>query len=224
MRIAIFVAVVLAHVVLFLLWPAWRRAGPQEQQREDSPFVTPLVVVPLTSEPAAEKVWQAPLLYRRARKETPAFQSGAGLRSRAETPASAAQTPAEAAIQPSAAEAPDWHGQAESVAAEDARRIVEAENSADRKANALTAHFKPLPPPRLRGPGFGWDYARTHRIAPLPGGFGLAIAINDNCQILIFPMPFIGCAIGKQPANGDLFLNLHAPVKYGDWDWRVHDR
>jgi hypothetical protein len=91
------------------------------------------------------------------------------------------------------------------------------------QAAALTAHFKPLPGPRVRGPEFGWDYAATHRITRPEGG-GLLIALNDRCAIFIFLLPMIGCSIGPgPPANGDLFKYMHKPVKFGDWDWRLDD-
>jgi hypothetical protein len=118
---------------------------------------------------------------------------------------------------------PDWRAQAESTAQTSALQIVEAEDSAARRAAALTAHFKPLPGPRVRGREFGWDYAPTHRITHAEGG-GFIIALNDRCAIFIFLLPMIGCSIGHQPpANGDLFKYMHKPVKFGDWDWRLDD-
>jgi hypothetical protein len=51
---------------------------------------------------------------------------------------------------------------------------------------------------------FAWDYAATHRIEVLPQG-GIVIHINDNCVLLLIPLPLVGCGIGKHPANGDLF-------------------
>jgi hypothetical protein len=54
---------------------------------------------------------------------------------------------------------------------------------------------------------FAWDYAATHRVEALPQG-GVLIHINDNCVLLIFPLPLIGCGIGKRPANGDLFNHM----------------
>ncbi len=87
----------------------------------------------------------------------------------------------------------------------------------------MISRFKPLPGPRVPGPEFGWDYAHTHRITPLQGG-GFVIALNDRCNIAVFIFPMIGCAVGpKSPARGDLFRNMHPPVKFGDWDWRVDD-
>jgi hypothetical protein len=117
---------------------------------------------------------------------------------------------------------PDWHAQAEALAQQDAQQIVGAEDAAEGQAKALTSPYKPLAPPRARSRELAWDYAATHRITPLPQG-GFVYSVNDNCQILILPLPFIGCSIGKQHANGDLFVNLHPPVKFGDWDWRVRD-
>jgi hypothetical protein len=119
--------------------------------------------------------------------------------------------------------APDWRVQAALTAQANALHIVAAEDNAARQAAALTARFKPLPGPRVRGPEFGWDYAATHRITRPQGG-GLLIALNDRCAIFIFLLPMIGCSIGPQPpANGDLFKYMHKPVKFGDWDWRLDD-
>jgi hypothetical protein len=61
-----------------------------------------------------------------------------------------------------------------------------------------------------KGPEFGWDYAATHRIESLPEG-GLLIHLNDNCVLILFPLPFGGCAIGTRKANGDLFKNMNDP-------------
>ena len=77
--------------------------------------------------------------------------------------------------------------------------------------NALTAHVKPLEPPRVPEEVFAWDYAATHRLVPLSGG-GFAVSLNDNCQLMVLPMPFIGCALGKRKVNGDLFKNMHPPM------------
>ena len=119
------------------------------------------------------------------------------------------------------APAPDWRMQAQESAQHSAQQIVAAEDAAKRQANALTARFKPLAPDRVRGPEFGWSVA-THRIAHLPGG-GLAYNLNDHCQLVIFPMLFAGCSIGKIEANGDLFKYMHPPLKFGDWDKRDAD-
>jgi hypothetical protein len=64
--------------------------------------------------------------------------------------------------------------------------------------------------PSSKPPEFGWSYAPTHRVQSMPGG-GLLINLNDNCVIVIIPLPFFACAPGKKPANGDLFKHMHDP-------------
>ena len=97
--------------------------------------------------------------------------------------------------------------------------MVEAEDAAERRANALTAHVKPLEPPRVPEEVFAWDYAATHRLVPLSGG-GFAVSLNDNCQLVVLPLPFIGCVLGKRQVNGALLENRHPPMRLGDWDER----
>lgn len=64
-------------------------------------------------------------------------------------------------------------------------------------------------------PQFGWDYVATHRIEAIPGG-GLLLHLNDNCVLILFPLPFAGCGIGKKKANGDLFEHMHDPARSDD--------
>jgi hypothetical protein len=149
--------------------------------------------------------------------------AGLGPKATPESDATSALDSQPSSLLGSPSSAPDWRTQAEVTAEANALHIVEAEDNAARQAAALTARFKPLPGPRVRGPEFGWDYAATHRITRPEGG-GLLIALNDRCAIFIFLLPMIGCSIGTQPpANGDLFKYMHKPVKFGDWDWRLDD-
>jgi hypothetical protein len=216
MRFAIFVAVVAAHIVLLWLFPSLRR----------------LVLLPVADEPAITPVFLPPPAVR---QEPPQQRATKELRSAVKSqttaePDTGFAPKATAALdsQPSSlvgppSPTPDWRTQAEVTAQANALHIVEAEDKSARQAAALTAHFKPLPGPRVRGPEFGWDYAATHRITHPEGG-GLLIALNDRCAIFIFLLPMIGCSIGPQPpANGDLFKYMHKPVKFGDWDWRLDD-
>jgi hypothetical protein len=64
------------------------------------------------------------------------------------------------------------------------------------------AHAFPAQP--KRPPQFAWDYAATHRIEAIPEG-GMLVHLGDNCVLILFPLPFVGCAIGKRAANRDLF-------------------
>jgi hypothetical protein len=244
MRVAIFVAVLAVHLMLLWLFPSLRRWVVPPAAEETA--VTPIFLPPL-SEPTMEmpllaegqSPWQAPLPYH----NTPAFPDQAVISEspprsnfRADQERSSRTVTSQATpgavpeydsqltslLGPPSA-TPDWRAQAELTAQANALQIVEAEDAAARRAAALTAHFKPLPGPRVHGPEFGWDYAHTHRVTPAEGG-GLLIALNDRCTIFIFLLPMIGCSIGHQPpANGDLFKYMHKPVKFGDWDWRLDD-
>jgi len=64
-------------------------------------------------------------------------------------------------------------------------------------------------------PQFGWDYVATHRIEAIPEG-GLLLHLNDNCVLILFPLPFAGCGIGKKKVNGDLFEHMHDPARSRD--------
>jgi hypothetical protein len=64
-----------------------------------------------------------------------------------------------------------------------------------------------LGPDRPRKPEFGWDHSHTHRVESLEGG-GILIHMNEHCVLVLFPLPFVGCGIGKIQARGDLFEHL----------------
>jgi hypothetical protein len=211
-----------AHIMLLWLFPALRRWVVPPVAEEAA--VTPIFLPPL-SESAIELPESPPRSDSRAEQERSQARQAAAPH---ETPTPPATPAPESDSKLSSllgppSPTPDWRAQAELTAQTTALKIVEAEDAAARRAAALTAHFKPLPGPRVRGPEFGWDYAHTHRVTHAEGG-GLLIALNDRCTIFIFLLPMIGCSIGHQPpANGDLFKFMHKPVKFGDWDWRLDD-
>ena len=119
--------------------------------------------------------------------------------------------------------APDWRSEATLVAQSDAQHIIESEDQAARQAGALSAMIKPLQGPRKPGPAFHWDPNPHYRWQPAAGG-GFIMPINDHCAVVVLIMVWFGCAVGElPPARGDLFENMHPPVKYGDWDWRLDD-
>jgi hypothetical protein len=93
--------------------------------------------------------------------------------------------------------APDWTEELQ-IAAKDAI----AKELAQKRHELDFAHAFPTQP--RKPPQFAWNYAATHRIEAIPEG-GMLVHLNDNCVLIIFPLPFIGCGIGKRPANGDLF-------------------
>jgi hypothetical protein len=271
-RVAIFIAVVAAHVALLWLLQSSRRVVLLPGQ--DEAAITPIFLPPLPPETAVEPIWEPPEWdfqvqarvpeptqrpvqqesqqeLTRARLATSETRAASAPRPSAESRAAPAQqenstpqanstlqanTALQANMPPQASPelgppqpseltsgAPDWRAAATATAQTSAQHIVEAEDDAARKAAALTSRFKPLPGPRVAGPEFAWDYAHTHRYTPLPGG-GFVVALNDRCSIMVFILPMIGCSVGRAPpANGDLFKNMHPPVKFGDWDWRVTD-
>jgi hypothetical protein len=102
----------------------------------------------------------------------------------------------------------DWSGELSRVA-KDA-----VSESAAQKPRDFGFPHSPLAPTG-KTPQFGWDYVATHRIEAIPEG-GLLLHLNDNCVLILFPLPFAGCGIGKKKANGDLFEHMHDPPSSGD--------
>lgn len=97
--------------------------------------------------------------------------------------------------------APDWTEELH-LAAKDAL----AKQLAQKRHELDFAHA--FPTPLKKPPQFAWDYAATHRIEALPEG-GMLIHLSDNCVLILFPLPFAGCGIGKRQVNGDLFEHRH---------------
>ena len=65
-----------------------------------------------------------------------------------------------------------------------------------------------LGPDRKQKSEFGWDRTHTRRIEPIEGG-GILIRLSDHCVLVLFPLPFAGCGIGKIPVRGDLFDHMN---------------
>jgi hypothetical protein len=241
-RVAIFVLVVAVHIALIWLFPSVRRVVLPAAA--DEPLVTPIFLPPLSPAVASKAAAQVdreaktrtsgPRRQLEANSAPPRSPRAAPTESSTQPPPlspepASTQSSTQSSTQtstpssPPTSVAPDWRSQAEITAQTSAQHIVAAEDDAARKAAALTSHFKPLPGPRAAGPQFAWDYAHTHRYTPLQGG-GFVIALNDRCNLAVVIFLMIGCSVGDQPkANGDLFKNMHPPVKFGDWDWRLDD-
>jgi hypothetical protein len=81
-----------------------------------------------------------------------------------------------------------------------------AQESAKKRHEFDFAHAYPTTP--RRPPQFAWDYAATHRVESLPQG-GMLIHLGDHCVLALIPLPIVACALGKSPANGDLFQHMH---------------
>jgi hypothetical protein len=69
--------------------------------------------------------------------------------------------------------------------------------------------FPRRPPPPPKTPEFAWDRNHTHRVESVPGA--LLVHLNDNCFVVMAPLPFLFCSPGKRPANGGLFEHMNDP-------------
>jgi hypothetical protein len=96
--------------------------------------------------------------------------------------------------------APDWTEELKSAA-----KDVLANELAQKRHESDFAHKFPALP--KKAPQFAWNYAATHRIEAMPEG-GILLHLSDNCVLILFPLPLVGCGIGKRPANGDLFEHM----------------
>jgi hypothetical protein len=101
----------------------------------------------------------------------------------------------------------DWAGELERIA-----RDSTSDESSRKPLNFGFPHASTAPSTRPRE--FAWSYAPTHRIESIPGG-GLLVNLNDNCVLVFAPLPFFACALGRKPANGDLFMHMHDPSQPG---------
>jgi hypothetical protein len=202
---AILAAIALLHVLLIaLLW----REMPLRRARAAAPALALVQLGGAASgdaliiEPAAATPHGAA---RPASAAHPAPRATAPARAQTAPMTTAGATPA-----PGAPSAPiDWFSEQDRVA-----------NDAAAKSTAPPPRGFGVPEvPREYAPpksDFGWSHSRTHRVEPIEGG-GIAINLSDQCVLVLIPLPLIGCALGKRPANGDLFRHLHDPAHPGDW-------
>ena len=123
-------------------------------------------------------------------------------------PANVNEPPAPIAPEPIAPAPIDWSAEADSVVKQHAELAMAAQPRALDRHGAGADLNGGLGLDRPRKPEFGWDHTHIHRVESIEGG-GIAIHMNDHCVLLVFPLPFVGCGIGKIPARGDLFEHLH---------------
>ena len=102
----------------------------------------------------------------------------------------------------------DWFEQGQRVAA----GIAVDEPSPPRAFGTVPSRPETVSPAN----SFAWDKVHTQRFEAVAEG-GMLVRLSDNCQLVITPLPIGGCALGKQKARGDLFDELKAPVRLGDW-------
>jgi hypothetical protein len=113
---------------------------------------------------------------------------------------------------PPAADTPtapiDWNAEAELAIKQHAELAMATPPRALDKHGAGADFDGGLGPDRKQKSEFGWDRTHTQRIEPIEGG-GILLRLSDHCVLLVFPLPFVGCGIGKIPARGDLFDHMH---------------
>jgi hypothetical protein len=102
----------------------------------------------------------------------------------------------------------DWNAEAELAIKQHAELAMATPPRALDKHGAGADFNGGLGPDRERKPEFAWDRTHTQRIEPIEGG-GMLIRLSDHCVLVLFPLPFVGCGIGKIPVRGDLFDHMH---------------
>jgi hypothetical protein len=110
----------------------------------------------------------------------------------------------------------DWNAEADLAVKRQALMATAVQPRALDKHGAGADLNGGLGPDGKKKPEFAWDRSNTHRAESLDGG-GILIHINERCVIvLIVPFPFGACGIGKIPARGDLFDDMHAAPQLDD--------
>jgi hypothetical protein len=107
----------------------------------------------------------------------------------------------------------NWAEEAKSTAIQE----VEREEQERRRNEALAPPKSALFGPKAAsGSPFHWYRAGTHRLELLKNG-GMLINLSDNCALIIFPFPLLGCTLEKIPARGDLFDHMRDAPEFGTW-------
>ena len=208
-RLVIFLLVIAIHVLLFL-WAArsviTRLSNPES-----------LVLLNLAPSAPAEPPTTVPL----AAASSAATQRGQlkGTTSQAAPPKPPLASPNSPdsqliSIAPQAPDSPpeppaiDWRAEAGRTAQHQADLALARQPRALDKHGTGTDFDGGLGPDHAKKPAFGWDRTHTHRVEGIEGG-GLLLHINDNCVLVLIPLPLVGCGIGKHPARGDLLDRMH---------------
>jgi hypothetical protein len=101
----------------------------------------------------------------------------------------------------------DWNAEAELAIKQYAELAMATPPRALDKHGAGADFNGGLGPDREKKAEFAWDRTHTQRIVPIEGG-GMLIRLSDHCVFVVFPLPFVGCGIGKIPVHGDLFDHM----------------
>lgn len=116
--------------------------------------------------------------------------------------------PAEPSVQDNAITPPvDWNAEL--------AQAGRAASGIEPKSPVKDFGFPTRSPTMADYPQFDWDYARTHRVESIPQG-GILIRLNDNCVLVLNPLPLAFCSPFKRKANGELFKHMRDPDRPGD--------
>ena len=164
---------------------------------------------------------EEPLIFLALPEHAPALAPSAPVAERSRKPVAPRDTqlvtiPTPA--QPSAADKPpapiDWNSESELAIKQQAGLAMTIPPRALDKHGAGADFNGGLGPDRDKKPEFGWDRTHTQRIEPIEGG-GMLIRLSDHCVLVVFPLPFVGCGVGKIPVRGDLFNHMHDEPQAG---------
>ena len=193
-QLSIFAAIVAFHIAVVWMLLAATRPVVMRSPSQNLQFV---FIAPPVSPPRSSVRKAAPKSQRSVRRNA--------------TPSSRVEpNPAPPSEQDNSIHRPiDWAGELDRVA-----RDSTAAETSRKPLNFGFPHASTAP--SSKPPAFGWSYAPTHRVEPMPGG-GLLVNLNDNCVIVFSPLPFFLCAPGKKPANEDLFKHMLDPSQPGSW-------
>jgi hypothetical protein len=203
-RVVLFAAIVVAHVLAVLFFPAG--PVPHDTPEQELSFATLMVPEPIeqkTSQPEQQRQ-AAAAASRRPGETLRATRSAETIHLNQDA---AASNDVQPDVAPNPAPPIDWAKEAQIVADDRVRQDIVS----SRQAAALSkwrSHVMPSP----RVPGaykFRWDYAATHRLES--SALGLTVNLNDRCSLLIsvFMMAIMaGCKIGEIPVHGDLFMHM----------------
>jgi hypothetical protein len=108
----------------------------------------------------------------------------------------------------------DWNAEAERAIKQHAELAMATPSRALDQHGAGADLNGGLGPDRKQKSEFAWDRKHTQRLESIEGG-GILLHLSDHCVLLVFPLPFVGCGIGKIPARGDLFEHMHDEPQTG---------
>ncbi len=196
-RAAALIFALAAHLIALLLLVTFKRSRTMPAA-EDLPPLVWILRLPPQIRPNSKTYAGSPFRARRSR--------------RTRTPSSVPKL-AQLAQPPNNPTEIDWGEEARSTAIQEVQREEQERRRSEALAPPQSALLGPKAAP---APPFHWYRANTRRFEPLKNG-GMFINLSDNCALIIFPFPLLGCTLEKIPAGGDLFDHMRDAPEFGTW-------